>query len=117
MRKKTVKLGLNYLFCAIVVIIIATFFHDHIAWLFLLTPAGESDLTIAGIVIGGICGGFGVLIVALGFLQTADFDHDVRLKPIILALAAALFLFMMLLYSSFTNPPPPKLHPGETITI
>lgn len=117
MRKKTVKNGLIYIIIAMVIITTVTFFHDEIAWLLLLSPTGETELTVTGLVIGGLCGGLGVLITALGFLQTSIVERDIYLKPIIVTLAAVILLFMVLLYVSFKIPSQPKILPGETITI
>lgn len=117
MRKKTVKLGLNYILVGMVLVIIATFFHEEVAWLFLLSPGGEARFTFLGLFIGGLCGGFGVLISAFGLLQGPALEKNIYLTPILIILAAAFLLFFMLLYSSIRNPEPPKVRPGETITI
>ncbi len=117
MRKKTVKLGVNYILVGIVLVIIATFFHEEMARLFLLSPGGEVRFTFLGLFIGGMCGGFGVLISAVGLLQGSAAEKNIYLTPVLIILAAAFILFFMLLYSSFTNPEPPKVLPGETITI
>ena len=100
-----------------VIIITATFFHDELAWLLLLSPASETQLTVIGLMIGGLCGGLGVLMTTIGFLQTSTFEENVHLKAMIIILAAVLLLFMVLLYASFKNPSEPKILPGETITI
>jgi Flp pilus assembly protein protease CpaA len=117
MRKKTVKLGLNYVLTGMVLVIIATFFHEEVAWLFSLSPGGEARFTFLGLFIGGMGGGFGVLIVAIGLLQGASLEKNVYILPTLVILAALLLLFFMLLYSSFENPEPTRVRPGETITI
>ena len=117
MRKKTVKLGLNYILAGIVLVTIATFFHEEVAWLFLLSPGGEARFTFLGLFVGGMSGGAGVLISTIGLLRGPSSEKDIYLMPTLLILAAMLFLFFMLLYSSFLNPEPQLVRPGETITI
>ncbi|ACM21052.1 hypothetical protein Geob_2702 [Geotalea daltonii FRC-32] len=117
MRKRTVRLGLNYILVAMVLITIATFFHEELAWLFMLSPVGETELALTGLVVGWMFGGVGVVIAAVGFLQSATREADVQLRPIIIVLAAVLAIFMMLFYTSLIKPEEPRLRPGETITI
>ena len=109
---------MNYILAGMVAVIIATFFHDETAWLFRLSAGGEVQFTFLGIVFGGVFAGVGVLIAALGLLQGAVVsDRSVRLIPVLLLLFSALMLFFILFYSTLTSPEPPRLRPGETITI
>jgi len=117
MRKKTVKLGLNYILVGMVLVILATFFHEEVAWLFLLSASGESHFTFLGLFIGGMSGGFGVIISAVGLLQGPSLDNNIYLKPTLFILAATLLLFFVLFYSSFSKLQPSRVRPGETITI
>ncbi|WP_243371150.1 hypothetical protein [Geotalea sp. SG265] len=117
MRKKTVRLGLNYILVAMVLITIATFFHAELAWLFLLSPVGETEFALIGLVVGWMFGGLGVVIAVLGMLQAPTREGEVSLRPMIIVLAAILVIFMVLFYASFMKPEEPRLRPGETITI
>lgn len=117
MRKKTVRSGLNYILIAVVMITIATFFHDEMAWLFMLSPVGETELTVTGLLVGWMFGGAGALICVIGFLQAPRGEEGVRIRPLIVILVAVLAIFMVLFYISFMKPQTPQLRPGETITI
>lgn len=109
---------MNYILAGMVVVIIATFFHDEAAWLLRLSAAKEVQFTFMGLVFGGIIGGVGVLISALGLLQGATLsDRNIRLIPSLLLLSVTLILFFALFYSTLTSPEPLRLRPGETVTI
>jgi hypothetical protein len=58
-----------------------------------------------------------VVIAVLGLLQAPGREGDVPLRPVIMALAAILIIFMALFYVSLMGEEEPKLRPGETITI
>ncbi len=66
---------------------------------------------------GGVFGCLGILVTVAGLVRSALPGREVRLTPVIVLLSAAIFLYFFLFYSSFTNPQPQKMRPGETITI
>jgi hypothetical protein len=117
MRKGTAKTGLNLILAGVAPLILATFYHEQIARLLFLPPAGETALIYLGFFWGGVCGCLGILVTVTGLVRSAGRGPDVRLAPTVILLAAAIILYFYLLYESFTRPAPPKLHPGETITI
>jgi hypothetical protein len=117
MRKGTVKFGLKLIIAGIVALILATFYHEDIARLLSLPPAREATFVYLGFFWGGVCGCLGILVTVTGLVRSAGRGPDLRLAPTVILLAAAIILYFSLLYSSFTQPEPPKVRPGETITI
>ena len=117
MRKGTVKSGLNLILVGVVPLILATFYHEDFARLLFLPPAWETAFVYLGFFWGGMCGCLGILVTVTGLVRSVGKGSDVRLAPTVLLLAAAIILYFYLLYESFTRPAPPKLRPGETITI
>jgi hypothetical protein len=117
MRKGTVKFGLYLLLAGVVTLILATFYHGQIAWLLFFAPGSETMFVYLGFFWGGVLGCLGILVAITGLLRSAGPGPDIRLAPAFLLLAAAVICYLFLLYSSFTRPAPPKLAPGETITI
>ena len=117
MHKGTAKSGLNLILAGVVPLILATFYHEHIARLLFLPPSGEPALVYLGFFWGAVCGCLGILVTVTGLVRSAGKGPDVRLAPTVILLAAVIVLYFFLLYSSFTSPAPPKLRPGETITI
>lgn len=117
MRKKTVRSGIRAIAASIISLMVATFFHDSLAEFLLLGLEGEARLVFCGFFLAGILGGFGVLVAAIGLLQSEASHSRARLAPSILLLLSLVFLFFVLTYTSFTNPAPPRLEPGESISI
>ena len=117
MHKKTVRSGLRLIAAGMVFVMVATFFHDELSRLLFLDMAGEARLTFIGFFLGGACGGFGVLIAAVGLLQTGYNEARLRLAPTIFFLFSLVVLFCVLAYQSITVPMPPRLPPGESVNI
>lgn len=117
MRKKTVRSGIRAICASIISLMVATFFHDGLAEFFLLGLDGEARLVFFGFFLAGVLGGFGVLVAAIGLLQSEAPHPRARLMPGILLLFFLVFLFFVLAYTSFTTPAPPRLEPGESINI
>ena len=117
MRGNRVKAGLNLLILAICMVIVATFFHEDAAGLLSLAPSGEARFVFLGLFWGGVCGCIGILLTVSGILRSSYQGGGVPLGPTLIILAAIILLFFFLLYSSFNSPAPPRLRPGETITI
>ena len=116
MRRTTVKTGLTVITAGIAVVTVATFCHEWLAGLFVLSPESEIRLVLIGLFWGGLFGGLGAVITVTGFFRAAG-GREVRLLPVLLFLAVAVILFCVLFYSSVEHPRPPRLRPGETITI
>lgn len=118
MRRNSVQYGLKLVIVAIFMVIAATFYHEEVAALLVMTPAAEMRFVFLGLFVGGVCGCLGILITVAGILRGSAADRSVPLAPTIIILAATILLFFFLLYSSFRAPAePPRLRPGETITI
>jgi hypothetical protein len=117
MRKATVRYGLKLILTGILAVTAATFYHAEIAALFFWGGIGEAQITLLGFFIGGLAGGCGVLIAAGGFLQSGADEKPVRLGPLFFVLLLAASLFFYLAYRSITHPGPPRVPPGESITI
>jgi membrane-bound ClpP family serine protease len=117
MRKGTVKSGLNLLLAALMPLILATFYHEQIAGLLILSLYHETMLVYLGFFWGGILGCLGILVTVAGLALSAGKSPEVRLAPTVILLLAALISYFILFYSSVTTTEPVKLRPGETITI
>ncbi|MDD2308995.1 MAG: hypothetical protein PHH91_05375 [Desulfuromonadaceae bacterium] len=121
MRKRTVRNGMRLVMAALILIILASFYHSQISDLFLLSSAAENRIYRLGIFWAAAIGGYGVVVTALGFaLSPLKSDVKVRLLPVFLTISAMIFLFFYLLSSSVNAPPGDerrRLRPGETITI
>ena len=118
MRKKTVRTGLKFMLAGIVCVMVATFFPDEAASLLLLGIGGDVRITFLGFFLGGVCGGCGVLVSAVGLLQSGADEKGVRLAPTVLLLLSLILLFFVLAYNAFTTiPEAPALPRGESINI
>jgi len=117
MRKRTIRSGLNLILAGIVSLILATFYHEHIARLFFLSPDSETIFIYLGFLSGGMFGCLGILTTVTGLVRSAGESKAVTLTYTLILLTAAFIIYFFLLYSSFTSPEPAKLRPGETITI
>ena len=118
MRKKTVRTGLKFMLAGIVCVMIATFFPGEAASLLLLGIGGDVRITFLGFFLGGVCGGCGVLVAAVGLLQSGGDEKGVRLAPTIVLLLSLIVLFFVLAYNAFiTIPESPALPRGESINI
>lgn len=117
MRKSTVKFGLNLVCTGVVLVTLATFFHDQLAWLLSLSPGGETRFVFWGFFWGGMAGCMGIVVTMFGFLRSSVGGQGINLTPTLIALVVAALVFFSLMFYSFTASEPPKLRPGETITI
>jgi hypothetical protein len=117
MRKRTIKLGLKLILAGVVSLILATFYHEHIARLFLLSPDSETIFIWLGFFSGGILGCLGIMVTMTGLVRSAGEGPSVRLTYTLILLSASLIIYFYLLYASFITPEPARLLPGETITI
>lgn len=106
---------------ALVLIILASYYHEQLSDLFLLSSADESRIYRLGMFWAAAIGGYGVVVTVFGFaLSPLKNDAEVRLLPMFLSIFALIFLFFYLLSSSIEAPvrdEQRRLRPGETITI
>lgn len=118
MHKKTVRSGLRFMAAGMVLVMAATFFHAQLANLLFLSFENEARLTFLGFFLGGVCGGCGVLVIAVGLLQSSGRESGVRLAPTVFLLFSLIILFFVLAYNSVvTAPVTPVLPSGESINI
>lgn len=121
MRKRTVRNGLRFVLAALILIIMASFYHVQLSDLFSLSPSGGSRIYRLGMFWAAAIGGYGVVLTASGFvLSPHKNDSQIRLMPIFLAVSALFFLFFFLLSSAFDTPvgdEQRRVRPGESITI
>jgi hypothetical protein len=118
MRKRTVRSGLKFMVMGVACVIVATFFPREAADLLLLGIGGDVRVTFLGFFLGGVCGGCGVLVSAVGLVQGGANERAVRLAPTIAMLVSLTLLFFVLAYRSFTAVPEyAPLQRGESITI
>ena len=121
MRKRTVRNGMRLVMAALILIVLASFYHVQLSDLFSLSPATESQVYRLGMFWAAAIGGYGVVVTVFGFvLSSLKNDSQVRLLPIFLCISAMIFLFFYLLSSSIDAPARDeqrRVRPGETITI
>jgi len=118
MRKRTVRTGLKFMLAGIACVMVATFFPGEASNLLFLGVGGDVRVTFLGFFLGGVCGGCGVLVSAVGLLQAGGNEKGVRLVPTIVLLISLVILFFVLAYSALTSiPATPALPKGESINI
>jgi len=121
MRKRTIRNGMRLVLAALIIIIVASFYHAPVADILGLSVDAEMRLYRLGIFWAAAVGGYGVVLSAFGMVLSGNkSDSGVRIMPVFLMIALLVFIFFYLLASSFsspTNPPYERLRPGETITI
>jgi nitrate/nitrite transporter NarK len=119
MRKRTVRNGLRLILAALLLIVLASFYHVGIADLFSMSEGADMRLYRLGIFWAAAFGGYGVVLAAFGLVLPAEpRDAQVRVLPIFFMILATMALFFYLLASSFNEPPQPeRIQPGDTITI
>ena len=121
MRKRTVRNGMRLVMAALILIVIASFYHGTLSEMFSLSLAAENRIYRLGIFWAAAIGGYGVVLAAFGFILPHDKrDESVRILPVFLIITGLISLFFYLLASSFNTPTnfeQKRLRPGETITI
>lgn len=119
MRKRTVRNGMRLLFAALLLIILASFYHGGVAGLFSLSPGTEQRFYGWVMFAAAGIGAYGVTLAVFGLLMQADRrDAGVRVAPLFLLVAFVIVLFFYLFVSSFNGPvEEERLPPGTTITI
>ena len=121
MRKRTIRNGMRLVLAALVLIIIASFYHDGVGEALSLSFDAETHFYGLGIFLAAAMGGYGVVLAAFGLvLPGTQRDSGVRVMPAFLMIVVFVSLFFYLLAASFDAPinsPRERLRPGETITI
>ena len=119
MRKRTVRNGMRMLLAALLLIILACFYHGGIASLFSLTQGTEQRFYGWVMFLAAGIGAYGVMQAVFGLLLSADLrDAGVRVVPLLLLVAFVIVLYFYLFVSSFNKPIEEQyLRPGTTITI
>jgi hypothetical protein len=119
MRKRTIRSGLRLLLVALLMIIVASFYHSGVADLLSLSMAAEQRFYNLGIFWAAAVGGYGVMLAAFGLVLSPDHrrDADVRIAPLVLVILCVVGLFFYLLAASIVTPPEERIQPGSTITI
>jgi hypothetical protein len=117
MRKRTIKTGFNMLLAGVVSLILATFYHRHVARLLLLSPGSETVFIFLGFLVAAGAGSLGILLALAGVVLAPGKEQEVRLSYTLILLASAIVIYLFLSYLSLTSSEPPRLEPGETITI
>jgi hypothetical protein len=106
---------------ALLLIIVASFYHDRVAELLSLTLEAEMRFYRAGIFWAAAMGGYGVVLAVFGLLLPGNQrDSGVRIMPVCIMIIAVVLFFFYLLAASFNSPqysPRDRLRPGEAITI
>ncbi len=121
MRKRSIRNGMRLVLAALVLIIVASFYHDRVAKILSLSLDAEMRFYRLGIFWAAAMGGYGVVLTAFGLvLQRNPRDAGIRILPVFVMIICMVSLFFYLLAASFDssrNPPRERLRPGETITI
>jgi len=119
MRKRTIRSGFRLLLAALMLIILASFYHNDVARIFSLNSGTEQNFFSMGLFAAAALGGYGVVLAVFGFVLPADHrDTRVKILPVFILLFSAIALFFYLFFASFTAPEEEqKLRPGTTISI
>ena len=121
MRKRTVRNGMRLVMAALIMIILASFYHVQLSDLFSLSSSEESRIYRLGMFWAAAIGGYGVVMAAFGFvLSPLKNDIQIRLLPLFLSIFAMILLFFYLLSTAIDAPDRDeqrRVRPGETITI
>jgi hypothetical protein len=121
MRKRTIRNGMRLVLAALVLIILASFYHAGLGDILSLSIAAETRFYRLGIFWAAAIGGYGVVLAAFGLVLPGNQrDSGVRVTPVFFMIVAVVSLFFYLLSASFDAPtklPRERLRPGETITI
>ncbi|MDD2732717.1 MAG: hypothetical protein PHF56_02155 [Desulfuromonadaceae bacterium] len=121
MRKRTIRNGMRLVLIALIMIILASFYHSQITDFFSLSMPAEIRVYRNGMFWASAIGGYGVVVMAFGFaLSPRKNDAEVRLLPFIVLISVMIALFFYLLSSAINAPSideQRRVRPGETITI
>jgi hypothetical protein len=101
----------------VVLITLATFYHSHIATLFLFSGMAETLFMFIGLIIGGIACCAGIMVSFVGMVRKNANDGEVRIAHFVVLLTAAISIFFFLFFMSISGNDQPDMDPGEIITI
>jgi len=106
---------------AMILIILASFYHGSIAALFSLSLDAEGRVYQLGIFWAAAIGAYGAVLVVFGLVREPQKrDEAIRILPQFLIITGLIALFFYLVASSLDAPDrieQRRLQPGETITI
>ncbi len=120
MRRRTVRNGMRLLLAALLLIILASFYHAGMASLFSFAAGSELRFYSLGMLAATAMGGYGIVMTAFGLVLPVDRQDDatIRIAPLCFMLACAVALFFCLFALSFSPPAGEEaVPPGGTITI
>lgn len=121
MRKRTVRNGMRLVLVALILIVIASFYHGPVSDFLSLSDDAEMHFYQFGIFIAAAIGSYGVVLAVFGLLLSAtESDAGIRILPTFLLILGVVYLFFNLLVVSINAPSDPfreRMNPGETITI
>jgi ABC-type antimicrobial peptide transport system permease subunit len=121
MRKRLIRKGMRFVLVALLLILIASFYHGKVCELFFLSYNSEMRLYQLGIFVAAAIGGYGVVLSILGMLKSArQSDLNIKLMPSLFLIIGVVSLYFYLLVTTFdkiNDPSHERLLPGETITI
>ena len=118
MRKRTIRNGLRLMLAALLLILLASFYHADVADLLSLSTGAELRFYSLGIFWAAAIGGYGVVLTVIGFVLPANYrDSGIRLAPLFLLIVCVVAAFFYFLVRSFDEPVRERLRPGQTITI
>lgn len=120
MRKRTVRNGMRLIVAALIMIILASFYHTQFSDFLSLSASSESLIYRNGMFWAAAIGGYGVVVTVLGcILSPRKNDAGVRLFPVFMGILALIFFFFYLLSDAMDTPDryERRVMPGETITI
>jgi hypothetical protein len=112
-----VRRGLEMITAGLAAVILAAYCSAGIAAFLRFSPAGEAGFIFLGLFGGGLCSGFGLLVTLAGLVKSEVAGTPVRLLPVVVVLAVLSLVFLVLMVMTSRSPEPPRLRPGETITI
>jgi hypothetical protein len=121
MRKRTVRNGMRLVLSALILTLIASFYHGGVSEVLSLSYDAEMRFYRMGIFLAAAMGGYGVIQAVFGLVLPArQSDSGVRVMPSLFLIVVVVSLFFYLLAAMFDAPYDPtrdRLRPGETITI
>lgn len=119
MRKRTIRSGMRLVLAALLLIILASFYHGTVADLLDFSVASEQRFYSLGIFWAAAMGGYGAVLAVLGFvLPATGRDAGVRIMPLFLMVMGLVALFFYLFVASFSAPAEQRrMQPGTSITI
>lgn len=119
MRKRTIRAGMRLVLAALLLIILASFYHSALADFLNLSTVYEGRFYSLGIFWAAAIGGYGAVMTVFGFILPGDArDMGIRLLPLFMLITAVVMFFFFLLATSLNQPPgQERVRPGSTITI